>query len=94
MATCASSGSSPRASQSTASRRPDDRHRRARTDRPASAYPVPRPESRDDRRFCFGLAYDVGKVLHQYGYPPMRNGRDILRIQQALFRLIYQEDTL
>lgn len=63
-------------------------------DRPVPAYPVARPASGDDPRFCFGLAWDVGKVLHQYGYPAVRTGPDVARIQQALFRLIYQEDHL
>lgn len=64
------------------------------TDRPTPAYPVERPEGGDDPRFCFGLAYDVAKVLHRYGYPSVRNGRDFVRLQQVLFRFIYQEDHL
>jgi hypothetical protein len=56
-------------------------------------YPIPQPESGDDARFCFGLAYDVAKVLQQYGYPPVLTGRDLTRLQQALFTFIYQEAT-
>jgi hypothetical protein len=62
------------------------------SDQPAPAYPIPRPASGDDLRFCFGLALDIGKVLHQYGFPPVRDARDFLRLQQALFALIYQEE--
>jgi len=55
------------------------------------AYPIPRPEGGDDPRFRFGLMLDVGEVLHQHGYPPVHTGADLLRLQQALFTLIYQE---
>ena len=60
------------------------------TTEPAPAYPIPRPD--DDHRFCYGLGIDVGKVLAQYGYPPVRTGKDLGRIMDALFRLIYQEN--
>ncbi|WP_117215864.1 hypothetical protein [Allorhizocola rhizosphaerae] len=57
-------------------------------------YPLPRPD--DDPRFCFGLAYDVAKVLAAYGYPPVTSGGDFTHLQQHLFQAIYQqkEETL
>jgi hypothetical protein len=59
------------------------------TDRPA--YPIIRPDAGTDSRFTVGLALDVAAVLHRHGYPPMTTGTDLLRLQQALFTLIYQE---
>lgn len=59
----------------------------------APAYPIPRPTTGHDARFCHGLALDISRVLHRYGYPPMHTGADLLRLQQALFALIYQEQT-
>lgn len=58
-------------------------------------YPLPRPEHGNDPRFCFGLAYDIAKVLAAYGYPPITASGDLLHLQQHLFRAIYQqkEDT-
>jgi hypothetical protein len=55
-------------------------------------YPIGRPAGHD-ARFCCGLALDVATVLHRYGYPAARTGADLLRVQQALFNLIYQEKT-
>ena len=55
------------------------------------AYPMPRPESGDDARFCLGLALDVAKVLTSYGYPPITTGADLLHWQQALFGAIYAQ---
>ncbi len=57
-------------------------------------YPLPRPD--DDPRFCFGLIYDVAKVLAAYGYPPFTSGADLVRLRQHLYRAIYQqkEETL
>jgi hypothetical protein len=57
------------------------------------AYPIPRPASGDDARFCYGLGLDVAAVLHRYGYPKLATGKDLTRVQQALFALIYQEET-
>lgn len=62
------------------------------TTAPAPAYPIPRPAGHD-ARFCSGLTLDVAEVLHHYGYPPVHTGADLLRVQQALFTLIYQEKT-
>jgi hypothetical protein len=56
------------------------------------AYPIARPAG-SDTRFCLGLALDVAKVLHRYGYPPVLTGDDLVRLQQSLFTLIYQEET-
>jgi hypothetical protein len=58
---------------------------------PAPAYPIAAPATGDDARFCLGLAIDVAQVLHRYGYPPVHTGADLVRLQQALFALIYQE---
>jgi hypothetical protein len=55
------------------------------------AYPISRPDS-TDRRFTVGLALDVAAVLARHGYPPLTTGADLLRLQQALFTLIYQEN--
>jgi hypothetical protein len=60
---------------------------------PTPAYPIPRPVTGDDARFCYGLGLDVATVLHRYGYPPITTGADLARVQQALFTLIYQEET-
>jgi len=30
-------------------------------------------------------------VLASYGYPPIENARDLLHLQQHLFRAIYQQ---
>jgi hypothetical protein len=55
---------------------------------PPVAYPLPAPA--DDPRFTFGLILDVGAVLADHGYPPLRAGADLVRFQQALFTTIYQ----
>jgi hypothetical protein len=54
------------------------------------AYPISRPDS-TDRRFTVGLALDVAAVLAHHGYPPLSTGADLIRLQRALFTLIYQE---
>ena len=55
------------------------------------AYPISRPADSTDSRFTIGLTLDVAAVLHRHGYPPITTGADLLRVQQALFTLIYQE---
>lgn len=55
------------------------------------AYPISRPDSTDNR-FTVGLALDVAAVLTRHGYPPLTTGADLLRLHQALFTLIYQEN--
>jgi hypothetical protein len=62
-----------------------------RTDTPV--YPIPRPDTGGDHRFTVGLALDVAAVLTRHGYPPVTTGGDLLRLQSALFTLIYQEPT-
>lgn len=52
------------------------------------AFPI-RPLPDDDARFTFGLTSDVAKVLQEHGYPPVTNGRDLLELQQALYRFLY-----
>ena len=58
------------------------------------------PVPDDDKRFTFGLIWDVAEVLRVHGYPiPEHRGRydhgDMhRRIGEALFRLIYQDTDL
>jgi hypothetical protein len=60
----------------------------------APAYPISRPgHGNTDSRFTVGLALDVAAVLTRHGYPPLTRGADLLRLQQALFTLIYQEQS-
>jgi len=59
---------------------------------PQAAYPLPRPATGQDARFTIGLTLDVAAVLTAHGYPPPSGGADLLRLQQALFTLIYQEN--
>lgn len=56
------------------------------------AYPIHRPDSHADDRFTVGLALDVAAVLTRHGYPPVTHAVDLIRVQQALFTLIYQEN--
>lgn len=56
------------------------------------AYPLPQPETGIDPRFTRGLTYDIGKLLEAAGYPPVTAGRDIVELQLALFRFIYEPD--
>jgi hypothetical protein len=55
-------------------------------------YPIPRPDSSHDSRFTLGAALDVAAVLVRHRYPPPSTGADLLRLQQALFTLTYQEN--
>jgi hypothetical protein len=57
------------------------------------AYPIPRPASGDDARFCYGLGLDVAAVLHRHGFPKLATGRDLSRVLSALFTLIYDQET-
>lgn len=56
------------------------------------AYPLPQPESGADPRFTYELTYDIGKLLAAAGYPPVIAGRDIVELQLALFRFIYEPE--
>ena len=51
------------------------------------AYPL--PEAGHDPRFTFGLSVDVAKVRERHGYPPVTSGRDLVDLQQALYRFLY-----
>ena len=53
----------------------------------SAVYPIPAPEN--DSRFTFGLISDIGTVLAEHGYPPIRTGTDFVRLQQALFGFLY-----
>lgn len=57
----------------------------------APVYPIPRPHTGDDARFTIGLAIDVAAVIAAQGYPQITTGHDLVRLQQALFTMIYQE---
>lgn len=57
----------------------------------SSAYPIARPESGEDSRFTLGMILNVGKVLAEAGYPPIQDGGDYVRLQQALFGFIYEK---
>jgi hypothetical protein len=52
-------------------------------------YPLPRPA--DDPEFNVGLLIDVAKVFTEHGYPPIREGADIVKLRQALFSFVYGE---
>ena len=54
------------------------------------AYPLPRPDH--DIRFTLGLVADVADVLVAHGYPHVNGGRDIVELQQALFRFLYEPE--
>ncbi|RZQ60859.1 hypothetical protein [Amycolatopsis suaedae] len=55
-------------------------------------YPLPEPVRNDDPRFTFGLHVEVAEVLAAHGYPPVRTGRDLVRLGQALYRFLYVAD--
>jgi hypothetical protein len=57
----------------------------------APLYPLPRPAVTDNR-FSLGLALDIAAVLTRHGYPPVIASADLIRLQQALFGLIYQHN--
>jgi hypothetical protein len=54
------------------------------------AYPVARQVCGDDARFTYGLALEVPAVLARHGYPPVRAVADLVRVQRALFVMIYE----
>lgn len=57
---------------------------------PDHAYPIARPCVKDPR-FTFGLMLDMSEVLVKHGYPTL-TGHDLVRLQQALFKMIYVVD--
>jgi hypothetical protein len=53
-------------------------------------YPIPRPPlEQGDPRFTVGLLLAVGAALQAHGYPSVKNGRDLVELQQALLGFIY-----
>jgi len=52
----------------------------------ARAYPLPPPEN--DPRFTMGLTLAVVSEIESRGYPKLQ-GRDIVDLQQSLFRFLY-----
>jgi hypothetical protein len=67
---------------------PRELHTPAGTSETPRAYPL-RPCPDDDPRFTFGLVVDVAKVLERHGYPPPASGRDLVELQQCLFRFLH-----
>ena len=61
------------------------------TDPDAARGVYPLPASTDDPRFTFGLILQITEVLAAHGYPPVRAGADLVRVQQALFTALYQQ---
>jgi hypothetical protein len=59
----------------------------------SGSYPIGRPEPGGDDRSTVRLALDVAAVPAHHRYPPVSTGADLLRLQQTLFTLIYQETT-
>lgn len=53
-------------------------------------YPLPRPAH--DERFTLGLVFDVAAVLQEAGFPPVADGDDLVRLQQALFGFLYERE--
>jgi len=50
-------------------------------------YPLPRPAA--DDRFTYGLLIDLADLLAVHGYPQPTAGADLVELQQALFRFLY-----
>jgi len=58
---------------------------------PPRRYPIARPPEGDtDARFTYGLILEVGRLIEKHGYPEL-SGSDFARLQEALFRFIYEE---
>lgn len=55
-----------------------------------AVYPMPEPA--DDDRFTHGLVFDIADVLKLHGFPPVRSGADLVRLQLALFHFLYAPD--
>jgi hypothetical protein len=57
-----------------------------------TAFPI-RPKPDNDPRFTFGLFSDIRDVLSEHGYDISEfDGRDLVNLQQAMFRFLYSED--
>lgn len=52
-------------------------------------YPIKVKEENLDSRFTFGLLIDVAAVIHENGYPRVRAGADLVRLQQALWAFLH-----
>lgn len=50
-------------------------------------YPLPQLD--DDPRFNAGLLFDVARLLRDRGDPMPHSGRDLIRLQTALFDFLY-----
>lgn len=59
---------------------------------PQPVYPVQPQDGDDDSRFTHGLLFDVARVIESHGYPKVATGRDLLELQQALYRFLYTKD--
>lgn len=60
---------------------------RDRTGPQPRIYPLPQPD--DDPRFTMGLLIDLVDVLVAHGYPKPTSGGDLVELQQAIFRFLY-----
>lgn len=58
----------------------------------ARAYPIPHPKSGSDPRFNHGLIFDIGQVLESHGFPPVKNGTDVVDLMMALFGFVYPSE--
>lgn len=52
------------------------------------AFPVGQ-QSDSDQRFSSGLAFDVGRVLAQHGYPMLLSSHDVVSLERLLGEFIY-----
>jgi hypothetical protein len=50
-------------------------------------YPIQRPG--EDPRFTMGLLLDVARLLKDRGFPELKEGGDLVALQEALFGFIY-----
>lgn len=55
--------------------------------KPPPTYPLPHPD--EDPNFNVGLLIEVAEVLAKHSYPPIAEGADLVRLQQALFGFLY-----
>lgn len=59
---------------------------------PERVYPVP-SSADNDKKFTFGLIFDVVAVLERHGYPSP-SAMDYVDLQQALFSVLHRVDEL
>lgn len=55
-------------------------------------YPIDPAEEAEGARFTFGLIHDVADLLADKGFPKIENGRDFVRLQQALYEFFYSTE--